>query len=219
MNLRFLCLTACLLPLGCSDDSATGGSGGEAGAPVAGGAESGGAPETGGAGGEPAVGGAGGDGAGCPAVSLLPDAVLIACEEAGPLAIADAGEIECSDSAGQELVVLYELPAAVGDCVYLRVDNAGAPANGPAPLVALVDPAGKSVELTADFPCAVAPLVGNCPEGGAAIETAGTAHVLVSLVEVEACSLTIPYQLTVSVNGVDVALTPLCSDDIHDVFP
>lgn len=208
-----------LLVLGCSDStSSTGGSGGATGV-----TSTGGAPGTGGGaatGGAPGVGGAGGAGCEeptCPQVAYVQEALQF-CATAGPLALADSGVVECASTCITQPVVMYKITVAVGDCVFLEVDNAGAAALGPTPTGGILDANGRSLEFTTDVACTVDPFAGSCPQGGAVIETAGDAYVTVGMNEFGDCTQPTPYQLTVSINGVDVALTPLCSGDLNDVL-
>lgn len=219
MNRTFVLAVFLLLPAACGDDSATdggGGTGGEvlsAGGPATGGASTGGGGSDG-SGGDPATSGGGGEGAGCPQIPYDSMEGLDACEAAGPLAQPHEGVLECPPSGENTKVVVYEIPVAVGDCVYVRADNAGAEPNLPPPSIDLFDPSGARAVFATDFDCAVDPFLGSCPQGGAVAEQAGTAYLAVDLNAVEECEGSVPYQLTVSVNGSDIPLEPFCSDEL-----
>lgn len=118
---------------------------------------------------------------------------------------------------------LYEVPVTAGDCLHMVADNAGSP-SGADLFGALIDPGGKSLLFDEESPCTVANPDGYaCPAGGVTIETTGMAYVVVGSWEGAGCpaATTTPFQLSVSIDGVDVDLSAgeLCAGDLLEIIP
>jgi len=141
---------------------------------------------------------------------------------AGPLARGVAGEVACTP--GDVSVwpaQLFEVEVEAGDCLFMRADDAGAPA-GSDLFGALIDPGGKSTLLDDEAECSVGGPEGpGCPAGGITIETSGVAIVVVGGFESEGCPAEgqTPFELAVSVDGADVEPTPLCTGDLLEIIP
>ena len=217
-----------LLPLlslvvsACGDD-AGGGSGG--GSTSGAGGESSSTTSAGGAGSTSSAGGGGAGGAtgggdACAAIEVG-NLVSSECAEAGPLALGAASSVLCtSDPAVAWPVTVYAVEVSDGDCLYLRADDVGA--TGEADLFgAVVDPDGQSLFLDDESACAGGGLA--CFEGGVIMVGTGTAYVFVGAWESEGCVAggSTPFELAVSVNGTDVALSsgPFCAGDLQEIVP
>jgi hypothetical protein len=204
----------------------SGGATGTGGASVTsnGGAGTGGAGTGGaGTGGAGTGGGANGSGGGaeCPPLTIT-DGMTAECDAKGPLALSDSNTTACTaDSMTYWPAKLYEVPVAVGDCVHIRADNVGSSA-GADLFGFILDPGGKSLLFDDELACTVPNPDGyDCPEGGTTIETAGTAYVIIGAWEGAGCppTETTPFELSVSVNDTDVAVTELCSGDLTQIIP
>ncbi len=205
-----------LLLSGCSDDATStstgaGGQGTGGGSTTATTVGSGGA--TTGSGGD---GGAGGGGPSCAPITLV-QVPLATCDAVGPLALADSGVTECTPDGTYNPAVIYRVPVSAGDCLHMQGDNVGS-TTATRLFGGIIDPNGHSLELNTGTPCTVAVPGGQCPAGGATIEMTGDAYVVIGATSIGACIGTTPYQLAVSLNGTDVALTPLCSGDLNTIF-
>lgn len=103
----------------------------------------------------------------------------------------------------------------------MRADNAGSQM-GADLFGFILDPGGKSLLFDEETPCAVANPDGfKCPDGGTTIETAGDGYVFVGAWEGAGCTPMAdePFQLAVSVNGVDVTVEPVCAGDLQVIIP
>jgi hypothetical protein len=201
----------------CGDDA--GGSGGGA-TSGAGGASSS-TTSAGGAGSTSSTGGGGaGGGHACAAVEVG-NLVSSECEQSGPLELGVASNVLCtSDPSVAWPVTVYAVEVSDGDCLYLRADDVGA--TGEADLFgAVVDPDGQSLLLDDESACVGGGLA--CFEGGVMMVGTGTAYVLIGAWESEGCVAggSTPFELSVSVNGTDVALSngPFCEGDLQEIVP
>jgi hypothetical protein len=146
------------------------------------------------------------------------------CARAGPLALAQSSTTDCTTDSGTYWPAkVFSVPVAVGDCLHMRADNVGSPA-GADLFGAIIDPGGKSLLFDEEHDCAVANPQGYaCPEGGTTVEVAGTAYLLVGSWEGDGCpgGETTPFELAVSVNGIDVDLSTaeVCAADLLEVIP
>jgi len=216
-------LSSSLALAGCGDDASNDGSGASGGG---GGATSGGGSPGTGAGGTAGSGGtagAGGMGSACPDI-LITNGQPATCQDPGPLVQPHENTTECpADSSVFWPAKLYEVPVAVGDCVHMRADNAGS-ASGADLFGAIIDPGGTSLLFDEETPCSVSNPEGYaCPEGGVTIEASGLAYVVVGSWEGLGCPATTdtPFQLSVSINGVDVDLSggEVCAGDLLEIIP
>lgn len=215
-------LAACGDDGGSSSSGGGGASGGGGGQGGAGAGPEGGGGSGSGAGGATGAGGTGGSSA-CPPI-LIGDGSPMECAEAGPLALAQSSTTDCTaDSSAYWPAKIFAVSVGVGDCLHMRADNVGSP-SGADLFGAIVDPGGKSLLFDEESDCTVPNPQGYlCPEGGTTVEAAGTAYVVVGSWEGEGCPAgeTTPFELAVSVNGVDVDLSraEVCAADLLDVIP
>ncbi len=118
---------------------------------------------------------------------------------------------------------VYAVTVNAGDCLHMRADNVGS-ALGADLFGAIVEPGGKSVLYDEEIPCTVPNPEGYaCPAGGATMESAGTAYVMVGVWEGEGCTATdaTPFELDVALNGADVDLSAgaVCAGDLLEIIP
>ena len=208
------------------------------------GAQSGGAPSSGGAGGVggvaagPSSGGQagqggnggmaqGGNGGAEPACDVLPitDVVLEECTGPTDFSAARSSTTICPEDSGVfwpgKVFKLDGLPA--GACLQLKADNVGS-ALGADLFAALVDPTGASLYFDEEVPCSVPNPQGySCPQGGSTTLGAGSAYIVVGAWEGEGCtpSEDVPFQLSVSVDGVpfDLSDADVCAGDLLEIIP
>jgi hypothetical protein len=183
----------------------------------------GGASTGGGGGSEIDAGGGTGGGSECPAI-LITDGTPAECSEPGALTLAQGSTTDCTADSGMYWPAkVFAVSVGVGDCLHMRADNVGSPA-GADLFGAVVDPGGKSLLFDEEADCTVLNPQGYlCPEGGTTVEAAGVAYVIVGAWEGEGCPAeeTTPFELAVSVNGVDVDLSTaeVCAADLLEVIP
>lgn len=168
------------------------------------------------------MGGASGSGGSADCPFTVIGGVLAECTDPGPLALSVSGTTLCpADTSVAWPAKVYAVTVTAGACVHMRADNAGSAA-GADLFGSIVDPSGHSLLFDEEMPCAVANPDGyDCPSGGAVIETSGTAYVVVGSWEGAGCPAgdTTPFQLSVSMDGVDVALGgELCAGDLQEII-
>jgi len=158
---------------------------------------------------------------GCPAITVT-RGTTAECAGTGNVGAPVEGTTECpADSSVYWPARLFRFPVQVGDCVFMRADNAGSPM-GADLFGAVLDPGGKSLLFDEEHPCAVPNPEGYaCPEGGTTIETTGDGYVLVGAWEGMGCTPkdAVPFQLAVSVNGQPVTPEPVCAGDLQVIIP
>ena len=187
----------------------------------------GGNPASGGSGGTAGAGGTngagGGGGSGCPDLGIG-DGMPAECDVAGTRGSTLSDTTICpSDSSVFWPAVVYEVTVAAGDCLFMQADNVGSTL-GADLFGAIVDPGGKSILWDEEQPCSVANPDGYaCPAGGATMEAAGTAYVMVGAWEGAGCTPTeaVPFELDVALNGTDVDLSGafVCAGDLLEIIP
>jgi hypothetical protein len=220
----FACLSLLSLVLSaCGDDAGTGAGGGSATSGAGGEASSttgaGGAGSTSSSG-EGGAGGGTGGGHACAGIEVG-DGVSSECAEAGPLALGEASSVLCTSDPGVAWpVTVYAVEVEDGDCLYLRADDVGASAEADL-FGAVVDPNGDSLFFDDESACSAGDLA--CFEGGVTIIGTGTAYVFVGAWESDGCPAagSTPFELAVSLNGTDVALSsgPFCAGDLQTIIP
>jgi hypothetical protein len=128
----------------------------------------------------------------------------------------------CADLEATWPTQVFAIEVQAGDCLYMRADNAGS--DGADLFGALVDPVGNNVLLDEEVDCTVVNPSGYlCPEGALTMEAAGEAYVFAGAFADAGCPVAgeTPYQLVVTLNGVDVDLAagPICRGDLLQIVP
>lgn len=85
-------------------------------------------------------------------------------------------------------------------------------------------PSFRGILLDEEIPCSVPNPEGyQCPAGGATMEAAGTAYVMVGTWEGEGCTAgdATPFELSVAVNGTDIDLSAgaVFAGDLLEIIP
>ncbi len=170
--------------------------------------------------------GSGGEGTGgaadaCPDIPVAAT-ITVECAYEGPFALPVEDMAVCTDIGEPWPVQIFQIEVEEGDCVHMRVDNAGS--DGAGTFGFIVDPVGDNIWVDELADCAVeSPDEYLCAEGALTMSASGDAFVWAGVYVGEACPLgtEVPYQLTVSINGVDVDLGdgPVCRGDLNEIVP
>jgi hypothetical protein len=169
----------------------------------------------------------GGAGGAEPACDVLPITEVVLEECTGPtdFSAERASSTICPEDSGVfwpgKAFRIDGIPA--GACLQLRADNVGSDL-GADLFAALIDPSGASLLFDEEVPCTVANPQGYaCPQGGSTTLAAGSAYIVVGAWEGEGCTPfeEVPFQLSVSLDGVPVDLTgaDVCAGDLLEIIP